>query len=53
MLKEGRRGDLIEAYKTLNGKNQVEKSEWFEIKDEQSRPMRENIVVENGSWKKK
>lgn len=28
-----RRGDLIEAFKTLNGFNNVEKSAWFEIAD--------------------
>ena len=34
-----KRGDLIEAYKTLNGQNKVEKTTWFEIAtDESSSP---------------
>ena len=39
-LKERRkRGDLIEAFKTLNGLNNVEKSEWFSIAEpEEARP---------------
>ena len=34
LLKDRReRGDLIEAYKTINGFNNVDKSSWFEIAD--------------------
>ena len=37
-LKERReRGDVIEAFKTLNGFNNVEKSEWFEIPESDQR----------------
>ena len=51
-LRERReRGDVIEAFKTLNGINNVEKTDWFEIQEpESNRPStRSNtLVVENG-----
>ena len=32
-----KRGDLIETFKTLSGKNNVDKSEWFQIVEEDDR----------------
>ena len=40
------RGDAIEAFKTLNGFNQVDKSQWFEIESEEQRPTRQNTVID-------
>ena len=40
------RGDAIEAFKTLNGFNQVDKSQWFEIETEEQRPTRQNTVID-------
>ena len=54
-LKERRvRGDLIEAYKTLKGMNSVEKTEWFDIRtNETTRPTRGNTVIVDGDEKMK
>ena len=40
------RGDAIEAFKTLNGFNRVEKSQWFEIESDEQRPTRRNLVID-------
>ena len=48
-LKERRvRGDLIEAFKTLRGINNVNRHEWFDISSEVTRPTRANTVVVDG-----
>ena len=50
-LKERReRGDVIEAFKTLNGINNVDKKEWFEIQEiDDIRPStRSNTLVVGG-----
>ena len=48
------RGDAIEAFKTLNGFNQVDKTKWFEIEDEGQRPTRHNVVItEEGERRRK
>ena len=49
-LKERRvRGDLIEAFKTLRGINNVNRHEWFDIRSsEVTRPTRANTVVVDG-----
>ena len=54
-LKERRiRGDLIEAFKTLKGFNNVGKDEWFDIRDSEiTRPTRGNTVVRDGAETKK
>jgi ribonuclease P/MRP protein subunit RPP40 len=48
-LKERRcRGDIIETFKTMKGINQVNKNEWFEIReDDNVRSTRANIRIEN------
>ena len=53
-LKERRkRGDLIEAYKTLNGINRVEKEKWFSIQEaDHHRETRANSTVEEGQTTK-
>ena len=50
-LKERRaRGDLIEAFKTLKGLNNVNKNEWFNISSSDvTRPTRANTVVVEGA----
>ena len=49
-----KRGDLIEAYKTLRGINNMTRDDWFEIRcNEVSRPTRANTVVEEGVERKK
>ena len=54
-LKERRkRGDLIEAYKTMKGFNKVERSSWFEFRnEEQTGSTRENVVIQEGKEEKK
>ena len=48
------RGDAIEAFKTLNGFNQVDKHQWFEIETEERRPTRQNVVItEEGERRKR
>ena len=48
------RGDMVETYKTLKGRNRVEKNEWFEICEEDARPTRANaIMVEGEAVRKK
>ena len=48
------RGDAIEAFKTLNGINHVDKTQWFEVEDEGQRPTRQNVVItEEGERRKK
>ena len=42
------RGDMVEAYKTLKEKNRVEKSDWFEIQEDDARPSRSNASVVDG-----
>ena len=39
------RGDAIEAFKTLNGFNHVDKDQWFNIETEEKRPTRQNLVI--------
>ena len=38
------RGDAIEAFKTLNGFNRVDKKQWFDIETDEQRPTRRNVV---------
>ena len=47
------RGDMVETYKTLRGKNRVEKNEWFEAQEEDARPTRANATVIDGETVKK
>ena len=48
------RGDAIEAFKTLNGFNQVDKNNWFDIETEERRPTRRNVVItQDGEIRKK
>ena len=47
------RGDAIEAFKTLNGFNHVDKHQWFEIEDEEQRPTRRNTVIDADGEKRR
>ena len=47
------RGDAIEAFKTLNGFNRVEKNAWFEIETDEQRPTRRNVVIDEGGERRK
>ena len=47
------RGDMVETYKTLKGKNRVEKRDWFEIQEEDARPTRSNATVIDGETVRK
>ena len=40
-----RRGDAIEAFKTLKGINRVEVEQWFRVKGEEARPTRANTTI--------
>ena len=40
------RGDAIEAFKTLNGFNRVDKNQWFDIETESQRPTRRNVIID-------
>ena len=46
-LKERRtRGDMIETFKTMRGKNRVERSDWFMVREEEEvRPTRSNTMI--------
>ena len=45
MTERRERGDAIEAFKTLNGFNHVNKKQWFEIETEDQRPTRRNVMI--------
>ena len=48
------RGDAIEAFKTLNGFNRVDKNQWFNIEAEDQRPTRRNVIIdEEGERRRK
>ena len=47
------RGDMVETFKTLNGKNRVEMAEWFEVQEEEARPTRLNTLMVAGDAIKK
>ena len=47
------RGDMVETFKTLNGKNRVKVSEWFEVQEEEARPTRLNTLMVAGDAIKK
>ena len=50
----GERGDAVETFKTLNGFNRVNKTEWFEIETEDQRPTRQNVVInEEGEMRRR
>ena len=40
-----KRGDVIEAFKTLNGINKVDKNKWFQIEQDDARATRRNTEV--------
>ena len=42
------RGDMVETYKTMKGKNRVSRNDWFEVLEEEARPTRSNAVVVDG-----
>ena len=45
-LKERReRGDMIEVFKTLRNKNNIDASRWFSVLGEEARPLRSNTLV--------
>ena len=43
--KRRERGDVIEAFKTIKGFNNVEKEKWFTFESEDARPTRSNTVI--------
>ena len=46
MLEERReRGDMIEAFKTINGFNKVDKADWFDFRDATMRATRSTVSV--------
>ena len=48
------RGDAIEAFKTLNGFNNVNKAKWFDIENDEQRPTRRNVkITEEGETRRK
>ena len=49
-LKERRwRGDMIETFKAMKGINQVEKHDWFDLRDEiGGKSTRSNVLIDNG-----
>ena len=48
-----RRGDAIEAYKTLEQINKVDATKWFRVIGEEARPLRSNTEMEGGNEKRK
>ena len=40
-----RRGDLIEAFKTMRGMNRVERDSWFRVQEEGTKATRANTMV--------
>ena len=54
LVRRRERGDAIEAFKTLNGFNRVNKNEWFDIETDDQRPTRRNVVIdERGETRRK
>ena len=52
--KRRERGDVIEAFKTIKGFNNVEKEKWFTFESEDARPTRSNTVItEEGEKRRK
>ena len=47
------RGDAIEAFKTLNGFNRVDKDKWFNIETGEQRPTRRNVVIDEEGEKRR
>ena len=48
-LRERRiRGDMIETFKTMRGFNHVDRDEWFDILEGDTRPTRSNTVMVEG-----
>ena len=45
MTERRTRGDAIETFKTLKGFNRVDKNEWFQIEQDESRPTRRNTEI--------
>ena len=45
MTERRERGDAIEAFKTLNGINKVDKNKWFDIEQDSTRATRRNTEV--------
>ena len=39
------RGDALEAFKTINGFNHVDKNKWFKFESEEARPTRSNTTI--------
>ena len=53
LVERRERGDAIEAFKTLNGFNHVNKEKWFFIEEEETRPTRRNTTIEEGKEKRR
>ena len=51
--KRRKRGDVIEAFKTIKGFNRVDKDEWFTFESENARPTRSNTVVTDEGEKRR
>ena len=49
LVERRERGDAIEAFKTLNGFNRVNKDDWFFIEEDETRPTRRNTTIEDGN----
>ena len=43
--KRRERGDALEAFKTINGFNHVDKNKWFKFESEEARPTRSNTTI--------
>ena len=48
-----RRGDAIEAFKTIKGFNRVQKDKWFTFESTDARPTRSNTVVTDEGEKRR
>ena len=54
LVERRERGDAIEAFKSLNGFNRVDKNGWFDIEAEDQRPTRRNVIIdEEGERRRK
>ena len=51
--KRRERGDAIEAFKTINGFNRVQKNNWFKFESIDARPTRSNTIVTNEGEKRR
>ena len=47
------RGDMIQMFKTMSGLSRVDRNQWFQVVEEENRPLRANTEIHNGVMTRK